>query len=295
MRCAIVLFIADFHGLCGGIGQVRQSSADAAAADGFATAGGEGSGPLRRCGQGGRHAATAAASSPGRPSRMPCASCKPGDTLYLRGGTYYEHVTVTCSRHAGEADHDPLVSGRAGHPRRRPARVLRAARPKAWEPCPGRRRRRVSVGARPIRTSAAPAGSTNLLRQLRRFDGAAARLSHPGRTCAARTSTGTSRTRSASDEDRASTAGPASSTTCKTGRIHVRLAHTHVEGPGRRTTIAAKPIRASCRWSSPAHSGGSPLTLHGAQHRAPAGPGRARLAARPRSTWSTAATSTSTA
>ena len=128
-------------------------------------------------------------------------------------------------RHGREADHDPLLSRRAGDPRRRPARVLRrpgqrlgAGRPAAPRGSSARRR--------PTRTAAASATSAI------RWSPCTATCTCP--TCARPTSSGSPGLNDrARRSRRALYCGPGVWRDPETGRIHIRLAHTQLRRPGR--------------------------------------------------------------
>ena len=139
---------------------------------------------------------------------------KPGDTLYLRGGTYYEHVDDHLRRHRrssrsrirsypGEL---AILDGGLREFFDNPAT--------AWEPCPGGAAGEYR-SAQDLSRPGRQAGRHQRAGPLRRFDGPAARLSLPQRPAQRAMSTGTSTRRPARTRT-ASTAAPASSTTAAT-------------------------------------------------------------------------------
>ena len=192
---------------------------------------------------------------------------KPGDTLYLRGGIYYEKVCLTRSGTAGGADHHRLVSRRTGGARRRAARVLRIARDELGA-VQGRRGGRVRLDqdlsrtpttAR-CRTSSCPRRGSRC--GASRTSGRSPWGTSPIRWCRCTATASSTDLRATNefwldgkkdaDDRRLLRAGPV---------VQPRDGpHPHPARapPARRAwataPIAARPTRASCRWSSPSAS-----------------------------------------
>ena len=150
------------------------------------------------------------------------AQLKPGDTLYLRGGIYYEHVTVTSSGTRREADHHPLVSqelaildGGLREFFENPAT--------AWEPCPAG----VPGEFRSVKTY------PDEEHVLGNFGDSMVPLhGYRARSGPARREHGLGHQEKVGAEEGVY-CGPGVFYDAKTGRIHCRLAHTNDEGPGR--------------------------------------------------------------
>jgi hypothetical protein len=185
---------------------------------------------------------------------------KPGDTLYLRGGTYYEHAVVTCS---GEANRPITIRSYPGE-----LAILDGglkeffeAPEKAWEPCPGG----VTGEYRSTRTYPNLGEKADTTNVLGNFGDSMVPL-HGYRLYGDLQSTNmywhaTVR----SDKDASIYCGPGLYYDVSTQRIHVRLAHTTLKGLHDDNYRGETDPR-KLRLIVAGRSGQPPLTLRGTRY-----------------------------
>jgi hypothetical protein len=185
---------------------------------------------------------------------------KPGDTLYLRGGTYYEHVVATCS---GTADRPITVRSFPGELAILDGglREFFEGPEKAWEPCPGG-----ALGefrsTRIFPNLGEKADSTNVLGN---FGDSMVPL-HGYRLRGDLQSTNMYwHDKVRTDKDASIYCGPGLYYDVQTRRIHIRLAHTTLKGlhdDNYRGETDPRKLRlvVAGRGSQP------PLTLRGTRH-----------------------------
>ena len=166
--------------------------------------------------------------------------------------------------HGGRADHDRLVSGRAGGHRRRPARVSRKPRDELGaaggrgggrirlDQDLSRRRRPASAAPVPARPPGSRCGAS-------RTSGRWPWATLPIRWCRCTAIALAADLRSTNElwiggkdemRDSGIYCGPGLWFNRETGRIHIRLAHHQLAGPGRAGLSRRDRSAASCRWSS---------------------------------------------